>query len=242
MLLNLLKERFSGDWRIRLAGLPRVRIDPALAGKVRLAVVAVEGLAVDTGEAILARFEPFCRDLAEKFKGLLIGDIPGVSLARELYRAVGVDPTRVRPSSEALLRRAVKGQGFYRINSLVDTINYCSLSCLLPIGLYDLDLVQGDSILLRLGLTGESFGGIRKDSVHLEGRYTLADALGPFGSPTSDSERTSIGESTVRCLALIFAPFSMNEETLVRHGRFTVEQIALYGGGGPQSRLAGLIG
>jgi hypothetical protein len=54
---------------------------------------------------------------------------------------------------------------------------------LLPIGMYDLALVQGD-VTLRTGLEGEEYPGIRKGPVHLAGRLGLFDAEGPFGSPT----------------------------------------------------------
>jgi DNA/RNA-binding domain of Phe-tRNA-synthetase-like protein len=99
---------------------------------------------------------------------------------RTMYKRVGIDPTKTRPSSEALLRRVRRGDELPRINSLVDVINWCSLESQLPFGLYDLDKVQGD-VTLRLGLPGEEYAGIRKDAVHVAGRLTLADEAGAFG-------------------------------------------------------------
>ena len=111
--------------------------------------------------------------------------------ARKLYRAIGVDPTRTRPSSEALQRRVQKGQPFPRVNALVDGINFCSLTLMLPFGGYDASAIDGD-IALRLGADGEGYEGIGKPWVNVGGRYTLADTQGPFGNPTSDSFRTRI--------------------------------------------------
>ena len=219
----------------------QVSIDESLAGKVRLAAVVAQGLAVDEGSALWNLFEPFCRELALRYRNISIGEVPCVQTARTLYRAVGVDPTKVRPSSEALLRRALQGKPLYRVNSLVDTINYCSLCFLLPIGLYDLDRIEGNTILLRRGVAGESFEGIRKAEVNLDGRYALFDAKGPFGSPTSDSLRTSIRRSTCRCLVVLFAPFELNEKTLTGHAGFTAKQIARFGGGSPETRLTGIF-
>lgn len=125
--------------------------------------------------------------------------------ARRLYRAIGVDPTRTRPSSEALQRRLSKGKPFPRINALVDGINYCSLALMLPFGGYDADAIDGD-VSLRLGREGEGYEGIGKPWVNVAGRYTLADARGPFGNPTSDSFRTRITRDTTRALVTIFAP------------------------------------
>src|SRR3990172_9039197 len=100
-----------------------------------------------------------------------------------MYKGVGLDPTKTRPSSEALQRRVRKGDELPRINSLVDVINWCSLESQLPFGLYDLDKIEGD-VTLRLGRDGEAYAGIRKDEVHVAGRLTLADAAGAFGNPT----------------------------------------------------------
>ena len=62
---------------------------------------------------------------------------------RTMYKRVGLDPTKTRPSSEALLRRVRKGDELPRINSLVDIINWCSLESQLPFGLYDLSKIVG---------------------------------------------------------------------------------------------------
>ena len=124
---------------------------------------------------------------------------------RTMYRRVGIDPTKTRPSSEALLRRVRRGDELPRVNSLVDIINWCSLESQLPFGLYDADRIQG-AVTLRLGRAGEEYAGIRKDVVHVAGRLTLADDAGPFGNPTSDSSRTMVTASTTRALVVIFAP------------------------------------
>ena len=128
-----------------------------------------------------------------------------IAAVRSMYRRFGVDPTKTRPSSEALLRRVRKGSELPRINSLVDIINWCSLESQLPFGLYDLGRVRG-TVSLRLGRESEEYAGIRKDTVHLAGRLTLADESGPFGNPTSDSARTMVTPVTTHALVVIFAP------------------------------------
>ena len=145
---------------------------------------------------------------------------------RTMYKRVGIDSTKTRPSSEALLRRVRKGDELPRINSLVDVINWCSLESQLSFGLYDLDRIQGD-VTLRLGRDGESYPGIRKDAVHVAGRLTLADDLGPFGNPTSDSARTMVTTATTRALVVIFAPAAY-EQAARRALALTQERIARY--------------
>ncbi len=146
-----------------------------------------------------------------------------------MYKRVGIDPTKTRPSSEALLRRVRKGDELPRINSLVDIINWCSLETQLPYGLYDLDKIQGD-VTLRLGRPGEEYEGIRKAAVHVAGRLTLADAVGPFGNPTSDSARTMVTTATTRALVVIFAPVSQSEASVAHAVSLTRGRIATDGG------------
>lgn len=149
---------------------------------------------------------------------------------RAMYRRIGLDPTKTRPSSEALLRRVRKGGQLPRINTLVDVCNWCSLEFQLPYGLYELRALV-PPITLRLGAEGESYAGIRKDVVNVAARLTLADAEGPFGNPTSDSARTMVTESTTGVLAVIFAPASTSPERLRAVLDETARRIVEFAGG-----------
>jgi DNA/RNA-binding domain of Phe-tRNA-synthetase-like protein len=130
-----------------------------------------------------------------------------------MYKRLGIDPTKTRPSSEALLRRIRKGDALPRINTVVDVCNWCSLELQLPYGLYDLDRVRG-AVELRIGRDGEEYAGIRKEAVHVAGRLTLADEEGPFGNPTSDSARTMVTTAATRLLVTIFAPVATSAAQL----------------------------
>ena len=129
---------------------------------------------------------------------------PQVEATRKAYRALGKDPARYRGSAEALLRRVVAGKGLPQINAVVDVINLVSVESRLPIGLYDLGHVSGD-IVFRAGRAGETYKGIGKYDLNLEGLPLFADAIGPHGSPTSDSERTMVTAATHQVLAVIIS-------------------------------------
>lgn len=128
---------------------------------------------------------------------------PGFSFSRQLYRAFSVDPTKHRPSSEALWRRVKKGLDFPLVNPFVDLTNLLSLKYQVPYGLYDLDKIEGD-IEIAQGGEGETYQGIRKDIVALDGKILIRDARGPFGNPSSDSLRTCTTAETVNLLQVIF--------------------------------------
>ena len=150
--------------------------------------------------------------------------------SRQLYRAFGLDPTRTRPSSEALLRRVRRGEGIPRINTLVDLCNWGSLEVQLPYGLYDLDRVE-PPVELRRGGPDEAYQGIRKDEVHLDGRPVLADARGPFGNPSSDSARTMVTEAARRVLVMVYATPAMPPAEMMRVLDLTASRFARYAGG-----------
>src|SRR5260221_7091723 len=183
-----------------------LRISSELAGRVRLGVLEVLGVTVrEQDDALQAEVDRTCRELKSRYGDGKSAEVPGAADARTLYKAFGLDPTKTRPSSEALLRRALKGEPLYRINTLVDALNLCSLRYQLPFGLYDRDQLV-PPILLRRGGPGEAYEGIRKGPVHVDGRPVLADALGPFGNPTSDSARTRITLETRNALVVVYAP------------------------------------
>jgi DNA/RNA-binding domain of Phe-tRNA-synthetase-like protein len=149
---------------------------------------------------------------------------------RAMYKRVGLDPTKTRPSNEALLRRVRKGQPLPRVNSLVDVINWCSVEFQLPYGLYDAAQVAGP-ITMRLGIDGEEYAGIRKDVVHVGGRITLADDRGAFGNPTSDSARTMVTPATTDAIVVVFAPVEVARARLASVLDVTAARIADTAGG-----------
>jgi len=127
-----------------------------------------------------------------------------VETTRKAYKALGKDPARYRGSAEALLRRVVAGKGLPQVNAVVDVINLVSVESRLPIGLYDLGHVVGD-IVFRAGRGGETYKGIGKYDLNLEGLPLFADTVGPHGSATSDSERTMVTAATNQVLAVIIS-------------------------------------
>jgi DNA/RNA-binding domain of Phe-tRNA-synthetase-like protein len=127
-----------------------------------------------------------------------------VETTRKAYKALGKDPSRYRGSAEALLRRVVAGKGLPQINAVVDVINLVSMESRLPVGLYDLGHVTGE-IFFRAGLAGETYKGIGKYDLNLEGLPLFADTAGPHGSASSDSERTMVTAVTKEVLAIIIS-------------------------------------
>jgi len=211
--------------------MPTVSIDAELKEKcprVALACVTAEVETGATPEALdheLHVCEESILKLAEPKAGL---ESTAIFATRAGYKALGKDPARYRGSAEALLRRIIAGKRLPRINNVVDVINYVSVESRLPVGLYDLAHVQGD-ILFRAGRAGETYKGIGKYDLNLEGLPVFCDAVGPHGSPTSDSERTMVTEATKRVIAIIIS-FG-GSEVLQRWGQQMTELLQEYASG-----------
>lgn len=132
-----------------------------------------------------------------------IKEIAGIKATREAYRACGKDPSRYRPSNEQLLRRTLQGKELYAVDTAVDLINLCSMTYAYSIGGFDYDKIEGDRITLGVGRAGEPYEGIGRGTLNIEGMPVYRDAVGGFGTPTSDNERTKMGLRTTRLLALV---------------------------------------
>ncbi|HXV77416.1 MAG TPA: phenylalanine--tRNA ligase beta subunit-related protein [Candidatus Polarisedimenticolaceae bacterium] len=212
-----------------------LRLNPSLRGRVRVGLVVAEPVSIrPAGAALAGLMRETERVMRERYAGRAPGEIEPLAAARELYRGFGIDPTKTRPSSEALLRRVLRGRELPSIVNAVDLSNVLSVEFLLPIGLYDAARIDGE-VELRAGGPGESYAGIRKHEVHLDGRPVLVDRSGPFGNPTSDSLRTSVDGRTTSLWMTIFAPPSLSGATLARHVERARHSIALHlaAGGAP---------
>jgi DNA/RNA-binding domain of Phe-tRNA-synthetase-like protein len=190
-----------------------MQIKIALPG-ARLGVVEADGasvLLVHTGLAKL--MDEVCAHTRAAFTVEGLAEAEPVRAVRALFREWGMDPSKYRPSSEALLRRVVQGKGLYRVSNVVDIGNLGSLETGWPYGCYDRSKIN-TPVVLRHGAAGEKYQGIGKQTWHLEGRPVLADAAGPFGSPISDSTRSMITESAKEVMIVIYAPARVADAAL----------------------------
>jgi DNA/RNA-binding domain of Phe-tRNA-synthetase-like protein len=158
------------------------------------------------GEA--ERLAELRRDVSElaraTFEGESLAVHPTVAAIRSLFRAAGCDPTRYRPSSEALLRRLLKGEDLPAIHPLVDLNNCLSVELAVP----SCAAAEGSfasPVTLRAGRPGEAFDSLR-GPFNLEGKPLLADDRGPFGTPITDSQRVKVQEGTESAWLVAYLP------------------------------------
>ena len=165
-----------------------------------------------------ALWQEIDRYLAEYTKSQTVDTIkhiPAIEATRAVYRKCGKDPSRYRPSGEALIRRVLKGKGLYQIDTAVDLINLASIAYGYSIGGFDYDKIAGNRIVLGIGREGEPYEGIGRGMINIEGLPVYRDDQGGIGTPTSDNERTKIDASTSHLLALVNG-YDGNADTVMK--------------------------
>lgn len=170
------------------------------------------------------RLQNLANEYQQKYSNTSIGDIPRIQDARSFFRAVGIDPTKRRPSSEALLRRAITGKDLYQINNIVDVANWCSLEFLLPICVYDYSKIIGE-VSVRIGTPKDSYLALNKREMNFEDKFVICDKIGAFGSPLTDSLRTAVSSSTTDLFIVIFAPIDYDSDLLKLQIRLMKDRI-----------------
>lgn len=156
-------------------------------------------------EALWERINQFIVLYREQYTTDSIKSMPAIQATRAAYKACGKDPSRYRPSSEALCRRILRGIPLYQIDTLVDLINLASIRSGHSIGGFDADKIQGGSLVLGIGKANEPYEGIGRGELNIEGMPVYRDAIGGIGTPTSDNERTKMDANTSHILAIMNA-------------------------------------
>lgn len=133
----------------------------------------------------------------------MVNKRPAIAATRSAYKACGKEPNRYRPSSEALMRRMVKGLDLYRSLALIDLINLLSVACGHSIGGFDADKIQGNVLTLGVGKEGEPYQAIGRGELNIAGMPVWRDDVGGIGTPTSDNDRTKLSADTKRLLMIV---------------------------------------
>ena len=183
---------------------------------VKLGIVEAKDVRIEAVHPDLTKLlDEVCVRKQKEFTVETLAEAESIRAVRAVFRGWGMDPSKYRPSSEALLRRVVQGKGLYRVSNVVDAGNLVSIETGWPLGCYDRSRIQ-EPVALRLGASGESYEGIGKKTWNLEGRPVLADPSGPFGSPISDSTRTMITGSAKEIMIVVYIPEKSPDETAER--------------------------
>lgn len=162
-------------------------------------------IVVENGSSVLWKeIESKISEISKNKSVESFGFMPEITAVRNTYKRLGKDPSRYRGSAEALVKRILQGKGLYKVNNVVDINNLVSIETCHPVGSYDLNNIE-TPIVFDVGDQGESYKGIGKEVINIAELPVFRDAKGPYGSPTSDSERAMITSNTSRIIMVIIS-------------------------------------
>ncbi len=193
-----------------------MNVDIRVSDQIRQRCPSFVGAAVvshvhnsESDPALWQEIDAFIADYRQRYTTESLKQMPAILATREAYKLCGKDPSRYRPSGEALVRRTLRGMDLYHVSTLVDLINLASIAYGYSIGGFDADLIgrsgSDDTIRLTLGIgqEGEPYEGIGRGVLNIAGLPVYRDAIGGIGTPTSDHERTKLTLGTTHLLAIV---------------------------------------
>ncbi len=209
--------------------------------ELKALVVGVKGVKVEKGDEDL---ESFKGEVIERVKEghdlTTLKDLPIFRAYRDFFWRVGIDPTKVRPAAEALIRRVLRDKPLPRINTLVDAYNLASMESRIAIAAFDASGVEGE-LLMRSAEEGEEFRGIGMDeSMSLRGNEVVVSDAEKLVAiyPYRDADETKITLQTRGVVLLVCGVPGIDYETLGKAGEIVVDYITRFCDG-EEARLAG---
>jgi DNA/RNA-binding domain of Phe-tRNA-synthetase-like protein len=212
-------------------------VDPSLQAKfpgLKAQVFRVEGVEVKSEYAGLEEFKAkVIARTKEKWELDQLREHLVFRAYRDFFWRVGVDPTKTRPASEALIRRVLRERPLPRINTLVDAYNLASIDTAIPLAAFDVGGLVGE-LTMREAAEGERFLGIGMEKpVVLEGGEAVVEdeekliAIYPY----RDADACKVTLETSDTLMLVCGVPNIGDEVLERAGRVTVDYITRFCGG-----------
>lgn len=197
----------------------RVKIDAkvlSLVPSANVSVIVVKGL--DNKGS-----NPDIKKLVDGVQRIVAVDMadykshPVIQSWKNIYSSFG---SKHNSSVEALVKRVVNGEGVKEVNKLVDLHNFLSLKHVIPVGVYDLDKVDGN-VELAVSNGNEKFVPLGSSDVEhpLVGEVIYRDDMKVLCRRwnNKDSNSTKVDEDTKNAIVFIDS---------VNHSRDEIEMIS----------------
>lgn len=160
-------------------------------------------------------------------------DEPLVRAYRAFFWRMGVDPTKIRPASEALLRRILRGRDLPRINTLVDAYNLASMETRIALAAFDLATVEG-TFTMRFAHRDEAFRGIGMPAPRALGgnEVVVEDVRGLVAVyPYRDADRTKVTPATRGAVIMVCGAPGIEGDVLAEAAERTLALVTKFCGG-----------
>jgi DNA/RNA-binding domain of Phe-tRNA-synthetase-like protein len=197
-------------------------------------VAYIDGVKVaDSGAQFQKVYEELSVEVRQKYALNSLKDVPILRAYRDFFWRVGIDPTKVRPAAEALIRKILSGRTLPRINNLVDAYNLASIKTEIALAAFTRDRLKCD-LLMRRAKEGEEFLGIGMDkTIKLTGiEVVISDSEKLVAIyPHRDAETSKISHSTTSVLMLVCGVPGIESEILEDAGEVATSYIVRFCGG-----------
>jgi DNA/RNA-binding domain of Phe-tRNA-synthetase-like protein len=197
-------------------------------------IVTVEGIEnLERSESL----REFGKEIEERTRGFLTAEEIKEDFIFHAYRdffwRIGIDPTKIRPASEALTRRILLGRSLPQINTAVDAYNLASVESKIPIAAFDSKELSGE-LTMRFAHEGESFFGIgMKDEMRLSGgEVVIADEKRLVAVyPYRDDDLTKVTLETINVILISCGVPGIEKEKLIEAARLAGVYVRRFCGG-----------
>ena len=177
----------------------------------------VNGVKIQKTDVDLEKFKlDVIKQVRNKYDLDAVKDHPTLRAYRDFFWRIRIDPTKIRPAAEALIRRILAGNPLPCINTLVDVYNLASIMSKIALATFDSDKLAGN-LLMRFAEEGEEFYGIgmEKPLVLRGGEIVIADneklvAVYPY----RDADNTKVTEKTENVTIVVCGVPGISKETL----------------------------
>ncbi len=202
--------------------------------KIAIGIGAISNVFVEKeNEKIRELKKAAYSEVKAKYNVEKLKDNPVIRAYRDFYWKLDIDPTKTRPSGEALLRRVLHGNELPTISTAVDAYNLASMRTMIPISGFDREKLS-PPFNIRFAKDGEEFTGIGMNTpITLTSKMlVLADSKHVLCIyPHRDAERTKITEKTKNILIVGYGAPEITPQQLKEAVEMALAYIKMVSGG-----------
>ncbi|MEM2851130.1 MAG: phenylalanine--tRNA ligase beta subunit-related protein, partial [Candidatus Bathyarchaeia archaeon] len=198
---------------------------------MKVIVHTINNVKVEKYKPVLENFKmQVYRRVREKYSLESLKDVPTFRAYRDFFWKIGIDPTKIRPAAEALIRRILGGKPIPQINTLVDAYNLASIDTEIALAVFDLAKLKGN-LEMRFAICGERFLGIgmEKPMTLNGGEIVISDEERLIAVyPYRDADHSKITENSEHVLLLVCGVPGLDEQTLAVAGNVALNYITKF--------------
>jgi DNA/RNA-binding domain of Phe-tRNA-synthetase-like protein len=157
-------------------------------------------------------------------------DVPIFRAYRDFFWSAGIDPTKIRPAAEALIRRILAKKPIPTVNTLVDAYNLASIKTGIALAAFDRKELNG-TLSMRAARKEDEFLGIgmSKPMRLTGGEIVVADAEKLVAVyPYRDADVSKVTERTKNILLMVCGCPGIDEAPLLEARRVACDFIARF--------------